>query len=557
MTTKRFFIILIALLAALTGFARATDNKTFERFYNLTPKEFIKQHNYYTQHNLFDSAMMCANVQASKYGREKLSLEEIDACCAAFRSMGIVYMQKQYNYQLAAENYLKAEQIAQKHNLISIRITILNDEAILGATRNDLENNFAYNKDVMDGFSKAFLFAVHALNSITFTSDEIYWDGSLNNLLYLAFKFDKTHEVIREVKAYREIQKRYSTNTNAADIFCEAIDWCNKGNYPKAYEALQTPLSYKYNRDTYSIQATVNIAQYAVLLKCGKRDEALNLLMQQEHFLRENKMTFELLEVLQLIKQHYEVDGNAAMAKEYSLLYFTTKDGFINKSRLGKMDEAKLNIELEQTRENVREMANRQKIQTIVLWATVIIALLLFVILLGLYVNYRKTRRTNRVLYDKNIALLNANEQLKQLSTPEPVSISSPKEPQEQSPDEPSREDIALLDRITAVMETSSEVYNEGFSIVRLAILAGASQKNVSRVINDLRLCNFNALLNEYRIKEACKRLLDTKNYGGLTIESIARSLGFRSRANFVNVFKDATGLTPSAFQKMSREIKQ
>ena len=75
MTTKRFFIILIALLAALTGFARATDNKTFERFYNLTPKEFIKQHNYYTQHNLFDSAMMCANVQASKYGREKLSLE--------------------------------------------------------------------------------------------------------------------------------------------------------------------------------------------------------------------------------------------------------------------------------------------------------------------------------------------------------------------------------------------------------------------------------------------------------------------------------------------------
>ncbi|MBQ9555619.1 MAG: helix-turn-helix domain-containing protein [Muribaculaceae bacterium] len=271
----------------------------------------------------------------------------------------------------------------------------------------------------------------------------------------------------------------------------------------------------------------------------------MRLLLQQEQYLRENEMPFELLEVLQLIKQHYEMEGNIALADKYALLYYTSKDEFINKSRLGKMDQAKLNFELEQTRERVREMTYRHRMQAILLWSAVIITLLALGFLAVLYVNYRKTKRTNRLLYEKNVALLNSNKEM-QFTITESVN----KEPTEE---EPSQADRELLERITALMESSPEVFSESFSLSRLAELVDSNSKYVSQAINNCMQCNFSAFLNGYRIKEACRRLMDTSNYGNYTIEGIANSLGYKSRSNFTTIFKENVGLTPSAFQKLSR----
>ena len=114
--------------------------------------------------------------------------------------------------------------------------------------------------------------------------------------------------------------------------------------------------------------------------------------------------------------------------------------------------------------------------------------------------------------------------------------------------------DLELMKQITAIMESSHEVFNEGFSRQRLAELVGSNYKLVSRAINTCRQCNFNALLNEYRIKEACRRLIDSNAYGHYTIEGIANSVGYLSRSNFTAIFKEIMGLTPSAFQKMHEQ---
>ncbi len=157
MRIQRYTIILVAVLSVLAGFSRAaTDNKTFERFYNLSPKQFEEQLNNYILHNHIDSAMLCANIQASKYGKDKLKAEEIKACCIAFRYMGYQYLFSYYNYHLSAENLLNAEQIAEKYEFNQLRTQITVDEAILTAIQNDLENNFVYNQNVVDGFKSAF-----------------------------------------------------------------------------------------------------------------------------------------------------------------------------------------------------------------------------------------------------------------------------------------------------------------------------------------------------------------------------------------------------------------
>jgi len=548
MEFKRYLIILLAVLSALTGTARATDNRTFNRFYHLSPDDFVNQLNDYIQRNQLDSAMLCANIQASKYGKEKLTKDEIRACCTAFRYMGLEYLRSYYNYQIAAEYYLKAEQIADQYGFEPLQINIAIEKAILDATQNELENNYVvYNQKVMDGFKNAFHYTLDQLKSDNSELNKSIMESTLSNVLYLAIKFDKTREVTDEIQTYREAQKNYGISINVDEVLCNAIESCNAGNYDKAFEALQTPLTYSsyFNeKDILQIQGMVTIAQYSVLLKSGKRSEALKLLLQQEQFLRENEMPFELLEVLQLIKQHYEMEGNKALADKYALLYYTTKDEFINKSRVGRMDEAKINLELEETRVRIREMSYRQKMQSILLWSAIIIALLALSILGVLYANYRKTKRTNRLLYEKNVALLNDNKQLR------PVA----EIPEKTTKDELSSADMELLDKITAVMESSPEVFNEAFSLNRLAELVSSNTKYVSRAINIGKQCNFSVLLNEYRIKEACRRLMDTENYGNYTIEGIANSVGYKSRSNFASIFKESVGLTPSAFQRMSRD---
>lgn len=548
MKFKRYIIILVAVLCALSGYARATDNRTFNRFYHLSPKEFEEQISYYFHHNLTDSAMMCANIQASKYGKEKLTKEEIEACCSAYRYLGVEYLTHYYNFQSAAECYLKAGQIADEHGLEQLKTVVEVDKAVLFFTQNELENNFVFNNIDIDNFKKAFHRTIDYPASSNKEYSNFITEVAASNLLYLAIKFDKTKEVTSEVLDYRAAQKQSGVSCNVAELLCQAIDFYNAGNYNKAFEILQTPINRPKpfnDRDCVQAQSVIKISQYAILLKNGKRSEALKLLLQYEQFMRENNMSIEQLEALQLIKQHYEVDGNEVLANKYALIYYTTKDEFINKSRVGKMDQAKLNLELEQTRERIREMSYRQKMQSLLLWSSIIIALLALTILAVLYVNYRKTKRTNRLLYEKNIALLNEGKDLR------PATAESSEKPAQEAP---TQADMELMEKITALMESSPEVFHVSFSLNRLAELVGSNSKYVSRAINLCKQCNFSVLLNEYRIKEACRRLINTEEYGNYTIEGIANSVGYKSRSNFTTIFKENVGLTPSAFQKLSRD---
>jgi AraC-like DNA-binding protein len=74
----------------------------------------------------------------------------------------------------------------------------------------------------------------------------------------------------------------------------------------------------------------------------------------------------------------------------------------------------------------------------------------------------------------------------------------------------------------------------------------------VSQVINQEAGQTFSMLVRKYRIKEACRRLNDTQNYGHVTLETISESVGFKSRSTFVTAFKEQIGLTPSEYIKIA-----
>ena len=104
------------------------------------------------------------------------------------------------------------------------------------------------------------------------------------------------------------------------------------------------------------------------------------------------------------------------------------------------------------------------------------------------------------------------------------------------------------------IFDDVDEVCSESFSLNRLAELTDSTYKNVSQVINELHGMSFKQVVSNYRIREACRRLSDKANYGNLTIEGIAESVGFKSRSSFVQAFKRVVGISPSEYQKEAEQ---
>ena len=176
-----------------------------------------------------------------------------------------------------------------------------------------------------------------------------------------------------------------------------------------------------------------------------------------------------------------------------------------------------------------------------------LLALLVIGILAYVWRNYKSTQQRNLLLFQKNQELLALEAQEKERK----AQLAEAKKYKSSPMDDPAKGE--LLQRLCGIMESNTEIYDDGFTLDQLASLVGSNPNYVSQVINEKKGCNFNAFVNEYRIKEACRRLTDTEQYGGLTIEAIGQSLGFKSRTNFTAIFKRFTGMTPAAYQRLAK----
>lgn len=112
----------------------------------------------------------------------------------------------------------------------------------------------------------------------------------------------------------------------------------------------------------------------------------------------------------------------------------------------------------------------------------------------------------------------------------------------------------SLMATLTDLMESREDFCEPDFSIDTLASIANTNTRYVSQVINEVYGENFRTFLNSYRIQKAMERMNDSVNYGNYTIKAIAQSVGYKSQANFINVFTKTTGLKPSTYMKLLKD---
>jgi len=88
---------------------------------------------------------------------------------------------------------------------------------------------------------------------------------------------------------------------------------------------------------------------------------------------------------------------------------------------------------------------------------------------------------------------------------------------------------------------------DRSLSLRTLAEHLGTNTKYLSQVINETTTKNFQTFINEYRIQEFQKKLLngDAQQY---TFFGLAYDCGFANRSTFYRAFKIFTGQTPREY---------
>lgn len=104
-----------------------------------------------------------------------------------------------------------------------------------------------------------------------------------------------------------------------------------------------------------------------------------------------------------------------------------------------------------------------------------------------------------------------------------------------------------LLSRIRDVMERDKLYCDNLITLTKVSKQVGASNNQVSQVINECMNVNFYEMLAEYRINEAVRIYNANQN---ITMEDLVYRVGYNSRTAFNNAFKKIKNKPPSQFLK-------
>jgi ligand-binding sensor domain-containing protein/AraC-like DNA-binding protein len=110
------------------------------------------------------------------------------------------------------------------------------------------------------------------------------------------------------------------------------------------------------------------------------------------------------------------------------------------------------------------------------------------------------------------------------------------------------------LQQLLTYMREEQPYTDPELSLAGLATQLSIPPKQLSQIINEELEQNFKNFLNQYRVEEAQKKLLDPKEKD-FVILKIAYEVGFNSKSVFNAAFKNFTGMSPSEYRKKFSDL--
>lgn len=107
----------------------------------------------------------------------------------------------------------------------------------------------------------------------------------------------------------------------------------------------------------------------------------------------------------------------------------------------------------------------------------------------------------------------------------------------------------SIARKLSVLMQEEYAYRHPELRLSDVATRISVSPHHLSEVINTTYGKTFNQYINEYRVREAMKRLADEANRSAYIID-IAYQVGFNNKTTFYQAFKSLAGMSPSEYRK-------
>lgn len=539
----RLTLISLMMLIAGTAFGAKTNYKmaAYDRWARLDYDVLMKKGFDYFSHSQGDSALICFTIVANRYYEYSQSEEQKYTSVSAYIALSEVYLFSFFDFEKAYNSAATALSLASKEHFSNLFPGIYQQKANMLLLSSTLYHpSEAMKRQTIALFKKAYYTAIKA-------KEWTIANAAIVNMTDFGFEREYYPLYANErADLRRRIPGNATLGRYGISYVMDAMDAFHEGNYRRVLNITQQVINgVKSGRiQTKGIDRTRLLASFSATrakayAAMGEYENAVATLQPLIDSLNNTGDKDILVQIYRDLARFHRMNGDSLEAQRYDLLYYKGRDEMLITNKLSDVEGMAFQSDLRRVNEQVQQLSERRYWQNILLVVALGVIAVISMLLIIIVRKNKRLRERNHLLYLKSIEAL---------KTPVAETPAAKKKYVNSSLHE--EEKALLVGKISKAMEDTAFVCSEEMSLNKLAEVAGSNYKSVLQVINEQWGKNFNQLLADYRIREACRRFNDAEHYGSMTIEAVGASVGFRSRSNFVTTFKRIIGLTPSEYLK-------
>lgn len=506
-----------------------------------------------------DSAMFVYSHMADLYGEEWLDREDKRLALNAMGRLGYIYLDRFSDYHKSYELIMRAltesERLNFKENMAYDYIAM----AILYRYED------IHNKDDRHADS-----VFHLLKKAFYTSLEIKdfrrASYAIANMATFASGSGNLQRVSKELKTFQSMDLPDSLSVPIKAL-CKGLICLDTRKYDNAIAYFHTLRNHHYGDIElyYSNMADVYKTSGDLRKAVIYMDSLKSLNIEQQDLQGQ-------MQACDILYKYHSLAGNEKEAIDNRIEYFETREKIHSLNNIANIKYIRMTRQLERTKAALDKATISNTYQSRLLTASAIAFVSLLFLIAVMIIFYVRLKRNNKDIFLRNQQLI-ANEewvakehsdlirqiqQLKECEGTNPgqetTTLSDTQNNKYVGSTLSENDKDGIFTKIRQVMQETALICRTDFSLNILAQAVGEKPRHVSQVINEKAGMNFHSLLNEYRMKEACRRISDVQNYGHLSIEGIGESVGIKSRSQFAKVFKRFIGISPSEYSRLAKE---
>lgn len=488
-----------------------------------------------------DSAIICFRKLSDSY-RPELPLKQREICGTAANNLGFIYTQYLYEYKSAYEYLLKAKEICDGTDRAITKANVYINLGNLYSIFFEQVGSPEFKTEAIESYRNAFITAY----------DNKLW----KSMIYSFCNLTELGQELKSAEQQKDILAKFASAEippetpllNYSKLRYNAIKSYIDGDEEKSTSFMIESIdSVDDDISAFSMRVqAINLTIY-LYLERNMLDSAYCYVNRLLDYAEEEGSIDARANAYKFLREIYTRKGDEDKAREAYSRLLMIQDSMLNVNKLGAINNLKFINDLAAERYNsatkLAEADRQKKIRELIIFFIGLVLVIVVPLLIVIINRHRRLQESYRDLFNQRQQIIKQEEANKKLREDK---LNRSTELESESDLHPG----AL--QILAVLDKSEEIYDPEFSLERLSELTGIRPRTLSAILNEQLHLTFRDLLNQYRVREACKKLSDSANFGHFTIEAISQSVGYKSRTSLISAFKKETGLTPSEYQRQA-----